>query len=180
MGRAAELERLRAAADRARSGAAVVLVEADAGGGKSALVEAFRSGLPGWTAALGRCPEVDGAPPGWAWTEWRGRSSLFLLGVCRHPAAACSSSTCGRLVVPRRRPRLAGAEGATRGGQSATRGAGTRDSRCRNSRLAGGGGCRRVGGSGVWRATCRPRGRVWRRGCLRCSGRSTPSIGRSR
>ncbi|GAA2890035.1 hypothetical protein GCM10010472_55660 [Pseudonocardia halophobica] len=69
VGRAAELERLRAAAERARFGVAVVLVEADAGGGKSALVEAFRAGLPGWTTALGRCPEVDGAPPGWAWTE---------------------------------------------------------------------------------------------------------------
>lgn len=69
VGRAAELERLRAAAERARSGVAVVLVEADAGGGKSALVEAFRAGLHGWTTALGRCPEVGGAPLGWAWTE---------------------------------------------------------------------------------------------------------------
>jgi DNA-binding SARP family transcriptional activator len=69
VGRTAELARLRAAAERARSGVAVVLVEADAGGGKSALVEAFRVGLTGWTTALGRCPEVDGAPPGWAWTE---------------------------------------------------------------------------------------------------------------
>ncbi|MCE3550449.1 AAA family ATPase [Pseudonocardia sp. RS11V-5] len=69
VGRTAELHRLRSAAERARSGVAVVLVEADAGGGKSALVEAFRAGLPGWTTALGRCPEVDGAPPGWAWTE---------------------------------------------------------------------------------------------------------------
>lgn len=67
-GRAGELDRLRAAAARARTSAAVVLVEADAGGGKSTLVEAFRAEL-GWTAATGRCPEVDGAPPGWAWTE---------------------------------------------------------------------------------------------------------------
>ncbi|GAA1871273.1 hypothetical protein GCM10009836_60040 [Pseudonocardia ailaonensis] len=71
-GRAAELGRLRAVAERVRAGSvAVALVEADAGGGKSTLVEAFRTELAGagWTTATGRCPEVDGAPPGWAWTE---------------------------------------------------------------------------------------------------------------
>ncbi|MCF7551709.1 AfsR/SARP family transcriptional regulator [Pseudonocardia sp. WMMC193] len=66
VGRERELARLRAAAAR---GHGLVLVEAEAGGGKTALVEAFRAELTGWTTVVGRCPEVDGAPPAWAWSE---------------------------------------------------------------------------------------------------------------
>ncbi|MFC4942246.1 BTAD domain-containing putative transcriptional regulator [Pseudonocardia sp. GCM10023141] len=72
VGRDRELARLRGAADRVRSsGVQVVLISSDAGGGKSALVSAFRAdrAAAGWTTALGRCPEVDGAPPAWAWRE---------------------------------------------------------------------------------------------------------------
>lgn len=75
VGRDRELTRLRAIAARVADGAAppaeVALVAADAGGGKTSLVEAFRAELAGagWTTAIGRCPEIDGAPPGWAWRE---------------------------------------------------------------------------------------------------------------
>ncbi|MEJ8278999.1 BTAD domain-containing putative transcriptional regulator [Pseudonocardia spirodelae] len=70
-GRAAERDRLAAAAARARSGAQLVLVSGDAGAGKSALLAAFAADLAadGWTAVTGRCPEIDGAPPAWAWRE---------------------------------------------------------------------------------------------------------------
>ncbi|AEA24227.1 transcriptional regulator, putative ATPase, winged helix family [Pseudonocardia dioxanivorans CB1190] len=72
LGRAAELDRLRAAATRAGTpGPQVVLVSADAGVGKTTLVEAFRAELAagGWVTVVGRCPEAEGAPPGWPWRE---------------------------------------------------------------------------------------------------------------
>lgn len=51
--------------------AKIVLVAGEAGSGKSALLSASRTSLQssGWTCFLGRCPEADGAPPAWAWTE---------------------------------------------------------------------------------------------------------------
>ncbi|GAA1090712.1 BTAD domain-containing putative transcriptional regulator [Pseudonocardia alni] len=71
LGRAAELGRLAAAAERARGGGQLVLVAADAGAGKSTLLAAFAAAATadGWTAVTGRCPEIDGAPPAWAWRE---------------------------------------------------------------------------------------------------------------
>ena len=70
VGRDADLARLRAVAELP-GGVRLALVSGDAGAGKSALVEAFRADrvAVGWTAAVGRCPEVDGAPAGWAWRE---------------------------------------------------------------------------------------------------------------
>lgn len=49
----------------------VVWVAGEAGEGKSTLAEAAADELTagGWRAAWGRCPEVEGAPPGWAWQE---------------------------------------------------------------------------------------------------------------
>ena len=73
LGRDAELERLRAVAKAAVAarGVRMVLVAGEPGAGKSVLVDGLRAELAaaGWAAALGRCPEVDGAPPGWAWRE---------------------------------------------------------------------------------------------------------------
>ncbi|MEQ3553123.1 BTAD domain-containing putative transcriptional regulator [Pseudonocardia nematodicida] len=71
LGRTAELARLTAAAASARRGAQLVLVAGDAGAGKSALLAAFATDFAsdGWTAVTGRCPGIDGAPPGWAWRE---------------------------------------------------------------------------------------------------------------
>ncbi|SDE56724.1 BTAD domain-containing putative transcriptional regulator [Pseudonocardia oroxyli] len=69
LGRAAELAALHRAAAATGPRPSVAWVEGEPGVGKSALVERFAAGLDGWTVARGRCPEVSGAPPGWAWSE---------------------------------------------------------------------------------------------------------------
>jgi hypothetical protein len=68
VGRDAELDGLAAAA---AAGSAVALIAGEAGAGKSALLRAFAARLAGagWRVVAGRCPEADGAPPAWAWTE---------------------------------------------------------------------------------------------------------------
>ncbi|GJF28096.1 hypothetical protein KNE206_07960 [Kitasatospora sp. NE20-6] len=70
VGRQTEERLLREAADtdRART---VVLVSGEAGAGKSTLLdrEWHRLRRAGWLVASGRCPETEGAPPAWAWTE---------------------------------------------------------------------------------------------------------------
>lgn len=64
-GRADELKSLTDASAR------IVLLSGEAGVGKSALLRAAASAIrsSGARCILGRCPEVDGAPPAWAWTE---------------------------------------------------------------------------------------------------------------
>ncbi|WP_026401397.1 BTAD domain-containing putative transcriptional regulator [Actinomadura rifamycini] len=72
VGREAELSALvTAAAEAAGDGARVALVTGEAGLGKSTLLEHLGGRLErdGWLVAAGHCPEVDGAPPAWAWTE---------------------------------------------------------------------------------------------------------------
>lgn len=72
VGRAAELGELTAAAADAAAGhPAVVLVTGEAGSGKTALVDhlAARLAAEGWTTLPVRCPETDGAPGGWPWSE---------------------------------------------------------------------------------------------------------------
>ncbi|GAA4931185.1 transcriptional regulator [Actinomycetospora succinea] len=72
LGRDAELARCDAAATRVAAGAVeLVLVAGEAGSGKTTLVDAVAENRAraGWTVARGRCPEVDGAPPAWPWTE---------------------------------------------------------------------------------------------------------------
>src|SRR5580692_12997726 len=58
---------LEAAAGRTR----IVLVTGDAGAGKTALASQISQRLAGqgWLAAIGRCPEHEGAPAGWPWAE---------------------------------------------------------------------------------------------------------------
>lgn len=71
-GRPEDLLTLRAAADRAaQSGLTVVWVGGEAGEGKSTLAQLLSRNLTEnhWTVGWGQCPEVDGAPPGWVWTE---------------------------------------------------------------------------------------------------------------
>lgn len=71
-GRADELAAIEAAAGYAlRGGLRVVWIGGEAGAGKTTVVETAAARLrdSGWTVAAGRSPEVDGAPPGWAWTE---------------------------------------------------------------------------------------------------------------
>lgn len=71
VGRDTELRALDDAARGARRHGGVVLVTGEAGAGKSALLGRFQQRLraAGWTVVIGRCPEFDGAPPAWAWTE---------------------------------------------------------------------------------------------------------------
>lgn len=72
VGREAQLSALvTAATEAAADGARIALVTGEAGLGKSALLEHLGRRLErdGWLVAVGRCPEVDSAPPAWAWTE---------------------------------------------------------------------------------------------------------------
>ncbi|WP_254205966.1 BTAD domain-containing putative transcriptional regulator [Nocardia alni] len=72
VGRDSEIAALLGAAGAAvADGARVALVTGEAGLGKSTLLEhlAARLGQDGWLVAAGRCPEVDSAPPAWAWVE---------------------------------------------------------------------------------------------------------------
>ncbi|GAB3062837.1 BTAD domain-containing putative transcriptional regulator [Micromonospora schwarzwaldensis] len=72
LGRAAELARLRAAAVRAaRTGLGICWVGAEAGAGKSTLAHHLADSLAvdGWRPLAGTCPQVEGAPPAWAWHE---------------------------------------------------------------------------------------------------------------
>ncbi|MGC4758060.1 BTAD domain-containing putative transcriptional regulator [Micromonospora trifolii] len=72
VGREAELAALRqAAADAVASGPRVALLSGEAGAGKTSLLARFRDEVTahGWLVAVGRCPEVEGAPPAWAWVE---------------------------------------------------------------------------------------------------------------
>ncbi|MBA8949716.1 ATP-binding protein [Actinomadura namibiensis] len=67
VGRRAELERLRAAAERG----GLALVSGDAGMGKTSLAErlAERLAAEGRRCAWGRAPETGGAPAAWPWAE---------------------------------------------------------------------------------------------------------------
>src|ERR1700733_4986402 len=72
VGRESELAALMAAAGEAvTDGARVALVTGEAGLGKSTLLEHLgaRLGQDGWLVAAGRSPELDSAPPAWAWVE---------------------------------------------------------------------------------------------------------------
>ncbi|RMI33702.1 transcriptional regulator [Nocardia stercoris] len=72
VGRDRELDALVAAAGEAAvDGVRVALVTGEAGLGKSTLLEQLRArlGRDGWLVAAGRSPELDGAPPAWAWVE---------------------------------------------------------------------------------------------------------------
>lgn len=72
VGRDTELSALRAAAAQAESaGAHVALLTGEAGLGKSTLLDQVGARLEhdGWLVAAGRCPDLDSAPPAWAWVE---------------------------------------------------------------------------------------------------------------
>ncbi|RKN27325.1 transcriptional regulator [Micromonospora musae] len=72
IGREAELATLRrTAAEAVIAGPRIALVSGEAGAGKTSLLARFRAELAaqGWLVVVGRCPEVEGAPPAWAWVE---------------------------------------------------------------------------------------------------------------
>ncbi len=70
LGRTGELQELVRVAT-AGGGLRLVWLAGEPGAGKTTLAEAAAAtlGRQGWRVAWGRCPEVDGAPPGWAWSE---------------------------------------------------------------------------------------------------------------
>lgn len=71
-GRAEELAEIDTAASAVATGnSAVLWIGGEAGSGKTTLAAAATARLraAGWRTVLGRCPEVHGAPAGWAWTE---------------------------------------------------------------------------------------------------------------
>ncbi|MFG1894746.1 BTAD domain-containing putative transcriptional regulator [Micromonospora zamorensis] len=73
VGRDAELDRLRQAAEAAsrRREPTLALLSGDPGAGKTAMAETLteRLAAEGWTTAWGRSPEYEGAPPAWPWTQ---------------------------------------------------------------------------------------------------------------
>ncbi|TNM59285.1 transcriptional regulator [Streptomyces sp. NP160] len=73
LGRDRELARVLAAGEEARRAGAARLVwlAGEAGDGKTTVLSGLvrAAAARGWATAWGRCPEVDGAPPGWAWQE---------------------------------------------------------------------------------------------------------------
>jgi transcriptional regulator with XRE-family HTH domain/tetratricopeptide (TPR) repeat protein len=98
IGREQELTALRAAARSAAGGRfQLVWITGEAGMGKSALTRALMSELSaaGWRVALGRSPEVDGAPPTWAWAE----IARGLTGDDWEPEAAVVPFRIARAVV---------------------------------------------------------------------------------
>ncbi|WP_067701700.1 BTAD domain-containing putative transcriptional regulator [Nocardia jejuensis] len=71
-GYSAELSELQSIAEQVRGGRLrLAWVAGEAGIGKTTLAETALSALAGtgWTIASGSCPEIDGAPMAWAWSE---------------------------------------------------------------------------------------------------------------
>ncbi|MFF2785253.1 BTAD domain-containing putative transcriptional regulator [Streptomyces sp. NPDC058049] len=90
VGREEELERLTAAAHRARAaGPGVALVTGEAGLGKTALLHALGDRLraEGWLVAFGRTTDAEGAPPAWAWVE-----ALRAVAVAAPPGPAAAAA----------------------------------------------------------------------------------------
>lgn len=72
VGRERELAQLTAtAAEVAHHGLRIALVTGEAGMGKSTLLSQLGTRLErdGWLVTAGRCPESEGTPPAWAWSE---------------------------------------------------------------------------------------------------------------
>jgi DNA-binding SARP family transcriptional activator len=62
---------MRAAQESAAGHLRIALVAGEAGSGKTTLASqlGLRLAADGWKVTTGRCPEHDGAPPGWAWAQ---------------------------------------------------------------------------------------------------------------
>lgn len=104
-GRELEMEKLLEHADTVvRTGLRVVWITAEAGGGKSTITHVLVSRLRAarWAAAVGHCPEVEGAPTAWAWREIVGElggdnelDDPFL--IARQVRSACESGPTGNV-----------------------------------------------------------------------------------
>ncbi|MGV9839040.1 BTAD domain-containing putative transcriptional regulator [Nocardia niigatensis] len=107
-GYAAQRAAVLAAADAASAGhVRLVWLSGEAGAGKTTLATALTTHLTdrGWATVFGRCPEVESAPPAWAWAE-------VLTGLdAADPETftAADAFTLARRVVRSCRERSAGA-----------------------------------------------------------------------
>ncbi|MEV6491881.1 BTAD domain-containing putative transcriptional regulator, partial [Actinoplanes sp. NPDC051633] len=111
VGRRPELDRLAELAARARITGGVALLTGEAGLGKSSLLTRVRGQLiaDGWTVAVGRCPETDGAPSAWAWVEALGQlaerhppaDAEALAALLRATAPAVTDAAAGRFRLHR-------------------------------------------------------------------------------
>ncbi|WP_433799118.1 BTAD domain-containing putative transcriptional regulator [Actinomycetospora sp. CA-084318] len=75
LGRTGELARLHRAGAAVGTRAGIVWIAAEAGTGKSALVDRFAQEVTERRVLRARCPEAAGAPPGWAWRDLVGRET---------------------------------------------------------------------------------------------------------
>lgn len=110
-GYADELAALRDSAETAAAGhLQVVWIAGEAGAGKSTLAETALAELAeaGWLLLHGGCPEVDGAPPAWAWAEVltaldAGAAETLVSGeafaIARAVAALCAQRAAHRPVA---------------------------------------------------------------------------------
>ncbi|RFU36623.1 transcriptional regulator, partial [Actinomadura logoneensis] len=113
VGRKAQLSALVTAADEAAAdGTRIALVTGEAGLGKSTLLDhlAARLDRDGWLVAAGRCPEIDSAPPAWAWAEALravaaarspGRFAADLAPLLTDTGPADADATAGRFRLRR-------------------------------------------------------------------------------
>lgn len=90
---------LATAGEARRSGLRMTWLVGAAGSGKTTLVTAVAADLAaqGWTTAVGRCPDVDGAPAAWAWAE----ILVELGGEPSGPAGPADPFTIVRAVTAR-------------------------------------------------------------------------------
>ncbi|MBL1078157.1 AAA family ATPase [Nocardia sp. 2] len=92
-GYTAELSSLLTAAETARGGRLrLAWVCGEAGIGKTTLAETALGALTsaGWTVAAGTCPDIEGAPPAWAWSEILAGLDTALAAAPPHAAATAS------------------------------------------------------------------------------------------
>ncbi len=95
-GRDRELDQLvRAAGEAAAGRLRIALVAGEAGAGKTALAGQLGRQLAadGWMITTGRCPEHEGAPPGWAWAQALGSLASSAPPSSAEPLAALLSDT---------------------------------------------------------------------------------------
>lgn len=102
VGRDPELASLSAAATAAlTNGLRVLWVTGEAGGGKTTFARAGARILAkwGWQVAWGRCPEVDGAPPAWAWAQVAGTLLGLTASAADGAGTAAAASDGGPLAA---------------------------------------------------------------------------------
>ncbi|MFI6867825.1 BTAD domain-containing putative transcriptional regulator [Nocardia sp. NPDC050406] len=101
-----EITELLTVAEAARAGRLrLVWIAGEAGTGKTTLAESAVAQLKstGWTTAVGGCPEVDGAPMAWAWSEIvadLGHSAVAETPVDPFTLSRTVAQLCGQAETP--------------------------------------------------------------------------------